>query len=160
MTDFLLPPTTSLRSKITVDGNCSHEIKRHAPWKKSYDKHRQHNKKQRHHFADKGPYSQSYGFPSSHVWIWGLDHKEDWALKNWCFQIVVLEKTLESSLDCKIRHVNPKGNQPWIFIGWAVGEAKPPIPWPPISKSWLTGKNPDSGKDWRRKKKGGRGWVV
>ena len=89
-----------------------------APWKYSYDKHRQCIKKQRYHFADKGPYSQNYGFSSSHVWMWELDHKEGWALKSWCLRTVVLEKSLESPLDSKkIQPVNPKGNQPWIFIG-------------------------------------------
>ena len=89
-----------------------------APWKKSYDKPRQHIKKQRHHFADKGSDSQSYGFSSSHVQMWELDHKESWALKNWCFWTVVLEKTPESPLDCKeIQPVHPKGSQPWIFTG-------------------------------------------
>ena len=90
-----------------------------APWKKSYDKPRQHIKKQRHHFVNKGPSSQSYVFSSSHVWMWELDHKESWALKNWCFWTGVLEKTLESPLDCKqIKPINPKGKQPWIFIHW------------------------------------------
>ena len=89
-----------------------------APWKKSCDKPRHHVKKQRHYFADKGPSSQSYGFSSSHVWMWELDHNEGWAPKNWCFQTMVLEKTLESPLDSKeIKPVNPKGNQSWIFIG-------------------------------------------
>ena len=89
-----------------------------APWKKSYDKTRQHIKKQRHYFANKCPYSQSYGFPSSHVWMWELDYKESWALKNWCFWTVVLEKTLESLLDSKeIQPVHPKGDQSWVFIG-------------------------------------------
>ena len=84
-----------------------------APWKENYDKPRQHIKKHTHDFANKGPYNQSYGFSSSHVRMWELDHKEGWALKNWCFQIVVLEKTLESPLDSKqIKLVNPKGNQP------------------------------------------------
>ena len=101
-----------LGSKITVHGYCSREIKKTlALWKESYDKPSQCIKKQRHHFADKDPYSQSYGFSSSHVWMWELNHKEGWALKNWCFQIVVLEKTLESLLDCKeIKPVNPKEN--------------------------------------------------
>ena len=85
---------------------------------KSYDQPRQHIKKQRHYFADKGPYSQSYGFPRSHVWMWELDNKKGWALKNWCLWTVMLEMTLESPLDCKdIKPVNPKGNQLWIFIG-------------------------------------------
>ena len=89
-----------------------------APWKKSYDKPRQCIKKQRHHFAGKGPYSQSHGFSSSYVQIWKLDHREGWALKNWSFWVVVLEETVESPLDSKeIKPVNPKGNQPWIFIG-------------------------------------------
>ena len=88
-----------------------------APWKKSYDKPREHIKKQGHYFADKGLYSQSYGFSSSYVWAWALDHKEGWAPENWYFRIVVLEKTLESPLDDKkIKPVNPKGSQPWIFI--------------------------------------------
>ena len=89
-----------------------------APWKESYDQPRQHIKKQRHYFANKSLSSQGYGFSSGHVWMWELDHKESWALKNWYFQTVVLEKTLESPLDSKkIKPVNPKGNQPWIFIG-------------------------------------------
>ena len=88
-----------------------------ATWKKSYDQPIQHIKNQRHYFADKGRYSQSYGFSSSHVWIWELDHKEGWALKSSCFWTVVLEKTLESPLDFKIKPVNPKGNQSWKFIG-------------------------------------------
>ena len=108
---------------------------------------RQHIKKQRHHFANKGLSSQSYGFSSSHVWIWELDHKEGWAPKNWCFWTVVLEKTLESPLDCKeIKPVNPKGNQPWIFIGKTDTEAEAPISWPPDAKSWLIGKDSDAGK--------------
>jgi len=102
--------------------------------------------------ANIGPYSQSYGFSSSHVQMWELDHKA-WALKNWCFQTVVLEKTLESPLDCKeIKPVNPKGNQSWIFIGRTDAEAKAPILWPPDAKSWLTGKDPDTGKDWGQEK--------
>ena len=101
-----------------------------APWKKSYDRPRQCIKKQRQHFADKGPYSQSYGVCSSHLWLWELDHKEGWALKNWCFQTVVLEKTLASPLDSKkIKTVNPKGNQPWKFIGETDAEAETPILW-------------------------------
>ena len=110
-----------LGSKITADGDCSHEIKRLAPWKQSYDQPRQHITKQRHYFADKGPPpSQSYGFSGSHVQMWELDHKEMWAQKNWCFSnTVVLEKTPESPLDCKeIQPVNPKGNQSQIYIHW------------------------------------------
>ena len=125
-----------------------------APWKKSYDQPRQHIQKQRHYFADKSLSSQSYGFSSSHVWIWELDYKESWALKNWCFWTVVLEKTPESPLNCKeIQPVHPKGNQSWIFIGKTDAEAETPILWPPDAKSWLIWKDPDSGKDWRQEEK-------
>ena len=114
----------------------------------NYDKPRLHIKKQRHYFANEGPSSQSYGFSSGHVWMWELDHKESWELKNWCFWTVVLEKTLEGPLDFKeIKPVNPKGNQSWIFIGRTDAEA--PIFWPPDVKNWLIGKYPDAGKDWR-----------
>ena len=128
---------------------------RHAPWNKSYDQPRQPIKKQRHYFANKGPSSQGYGFSSGHVWMWELDYKESWALKNWCFWIVVLEKTLESSLDCKeIQPVNPKGNQSWVFIGRTDVEAETPKLWSPDVKSWLIWKDPDAGKDWRQEEKG------
>ena len=124
-----------------------------APWKKSYDKPRQHLKKQRHHFPYNCPYSQS--FSSSLVWMWELDHKEGWALKNWYFQTVVLAKTLKSPLDSKeIKPLNPKGNLPWIFIGGTDAEAETPILWPPDVKSKLIGKDPDAGKDWGQKDKG------
>ena len=103
----------------------------------------------------KGPSSQSYGFSSSHVWMWELDYKESWALKNWCFWTVVLEKTLESPLDCKeIQPVHPKGNQSWIFIRRTDVEAETPILWPPDTKNRLTGKDTDAGKDWRQEEKG------
>ena len=126
-----------------------------APWKKSYDKPRQHIKKQRHPFADKGPYSQSYGFSSSHAWLWEQDHKEGWVLKKWCFQTVVLKKTLESPLDGKvIKPVNPKGNQHWIFTGSTDAGAEGPIFWPPDIKSQLIGKDPKSGKDWGHEEQG------
>ena len=109
--------------------------------------------KSRHYFANKGPYSQSYDFSSSLVWMWELNYKENWAQKNWCFWTVVLEKTLKSLLDCKeIQPVNPEGNQSWIFIGRTETEA--PILWPPYVKKWLIGKGPDAGKDWRQKEKG------
>ena len=115
---------------------------------------RQHIKKQRHHFAVKGPSSQSYVFSSSHVWMWELDHKEGWVPKNWCLQIVVLEKTPESPLGCKkIKPVNPKGNQPWIFTGRTDAEAEAPVVWPPDAKSRLIRKDPDAGKDWRQEEK-------
>ena len=132
---------------------CSHEIKTPAPWKKSYDKPKQHIKKQRHHFANKGPYSQSYGFSSSHIRICELDHKEDWAPKNWCFWTVMLEKTRESPLHCKeTKPVNLKGYQLWIFIGRIDAEA--PILWPPDAKNRLIWKDPDARKDWGREEKG------
>ena len=126
-----------------------------APWKKSYYKPRQHIQKQKYYFTNKGLYSQSYGFSSSHVWMWELDHKEGWALKNQWFWTVVLEKTLESPLDCKeIKPVNPKGNKSWIFIRKTDVEAETPILWPPDVKNWLIGKDPDAGKDWRQEEKG------
>ena len=107
--------------------------------------------KQRHHLANKSLYSQSYGFSSSHIWMWGLDHKEGWALKNWCFQTVVLEMTLESPLDGKeIKPVNPKGNQPWLVIRKTDAEAEAPILWPPHAKSRLW-KKPWCCEDWRQK---------
>ena len=125
-----------------------------APWNKSYHKPRQHIKKQRHYFADKCPSSQSYGFSSSHVWMWELEHKESWALKNWFFWTVVSEKTPESPLDCKeIQPVNPKGYQSWVFIG-RTEEAKTPVLWPPDAKNWLIWKDPDARKYWRQEKKG------
>ena len=126
-----------------------------APWKKSYNQPRQHIKKQRHDFANKGPSSQGYGFSSGHVWMWELDYKESWALKNWCHWTMVLEKTLESPLDCReIQPVHPKGDQSWIFIRRTDVEAETPILWPPYVKSWLIWKDPDAGKDWRREEKG------
>ena len=116
---------------------------------------------QRHHFADKGLYGQSYGFSSSHVRRWELDHKEGWALKNRCFQTVVLEKTLESPLDCKeIKPVNPKGNQPWRFIGRTDAEAAALILLPCDMKSWLIGKDPDAGKDWGREEEAAKDEMV
>ena len=116
---------------------------------------RQRIKKQSHYFAYKGPSSQGYGVSSSQVWMWELGHKEGWTLKNWCFWTVVLKKTLESPLDCKdIKPVNPKGSQPWILIGKFDAEAEAPILWTPDAKKWLTGKDPDVGKDWRREEKG------
>ena len=112
-------------------------------------------KKQRCYFANKDPSSQSYGFSSSHVWMWELDYKERWAPKNWCSWTVVLEKTLKRPLDCKEIHpVNPKGDQFWIFIGRTDAEAETPILWPPDAKNWLTGKDPNAGKGWRQEEKG------
>ena len=120
-----------------------------APWKKSYDQPRWHIKKQRHYFANKDPSSQSYGFSSGHVWMWELDYKESWALENWCFWTVVMEKTLESPLDCKdIQPIHPKGSQSWIFIGRTDVEAEAPILWPPDVINWLIWRDPDAGNDW------------
>ena len=112
-------------------------------------------KKKRHQLFDKGQYSENYGFSSGHVWMSELDCEESWALKNWCFWTVVLEKTLESPLDCKeIKLANTKGIQPGKFIGRTDSEAETPILWPPYSKNWLIGKDPDAGKDWRWEEKG------
>ena len=131
-----------------------------APWKKSYDQPRQHIKKQRRYFADKGPSSQSYGCSNSHVWMWELDCEESWAPKNRCFWTVVLEKTLESCLHCKeIKPINTTGNQSWIFTGRTDADAETPILWPPNSKSWLIRKKPDAGKDWRQEKRGTVKWL-
>ena len=124
-----------------------------ASWKKSYDQRRQHIKKQRHYFANKGPSSQGYGFSSGHVWMWELDCVESWAPKNWCFWTVVMEKILESPLDRKeIQPVHPKGNS--LFIWRTDAEAETPILWPPDVKSWLIWKDPDAGKDWGQEEKG------
>ena len=121
----------------------------------SYDQPRQHIKNQRHYFANKGLSCQCYGFSCSHVSMWELDYKESWAMKNWCFWTVVLEKTLESPSDCKaIQPVHLKGDQPWVFIGRTDVEAETPVLWPPDAKSWLIGKDPDAGKDWRQEEKG------
>ena len=126
-----------------------------TPWKESYNQTRQHIQKQRHYFANKGPFSQGYGFSSSHVWMWELDCEESWAPKNWCFWTVVLEKTLESPLDCKeIQPVHPKGDQSWAFIGRMDAEAETPILWPPHAKSWLIWKYLDAGRDWGQEEKG------
>ena len=119
-----------LGSKITADHDCSHEIKRHLFFriKSIYDQPRKHIKRQRHYFASKGPSSQGYGFSSDHVWMWELDYKESWAPNNWCFWTVLLEKTLQSPLDCKeIQPVHPKGNQSWLFIERTDIEAETPI---------------------------------
>ena len=116
---------------------------------------RQHIKKQRHYFANKGPSSQGYGFSSSRVWMWEFNYKESWVPKNWCFWTVVLEKTLESPMDCKeIQPVHPKGDQSWVFIGRNDVEAETPILWPPDAKSWLIWKDPGAGKDWGQVEKG------
>ena len=151
VTDFIF-----LGTKTTADDECSPEIKKTlAPWKESYDQPRQHTKKQRHYFANKGLSSQGYGFSSGHTWMWELNYKESWVLKNWCFWTVVLEKTLESPLDCKeIQLVHPKRNPSWIFIGRTDAKAETLILWPPDVKNWLIWKDPDSGKDCRWEEKG------
>ena len=133
-TDFILGG-----SKITADGDCSHEIKRRLLLgRKVMTNLDRILKKRRHYFANKSPSSQSYCFSSGHVWMWELDCKESWALKNWCFWTVVLEKTLESPLDCKeIKRVRTKGNQPWISTGRTDAGADAPILWPPEEKIWL-----------------------
>ena len=130
--------TIFLGSKITADGDCSHEIKRCLLLGRKAMTNLDSILKTRHHFADKGPHSQNYYFSSSHVQMWELNHKKGWALKSWCFQTEVLEKTLASPLDRKeIKPVNPKGNQSWIFIGRTDAEAETPILWPPDANSWL-----------------------
>ena len=126
-----------------------------APWNKSYDKPRQYIKKQRHYFTDEVCIVKAMVFSSSHVWMWELDHKESWVPKNWCFWTMVLEKTLESPLDCKkIQSVNLKGNQSWILIGRTDVKVEAPKLWPPDVKNWLIGKDTDAGKDWRQEEKG------
>ena len=123
-----------LGSKITADSDCSHKIKKHLLLgrKAMTNIDSLFFKKQRYRFTDKGPYSQSCDFSSSNVWMWELNHKEDWAAKNLCFQIMVLEKTLESPLDSReIKPVDPKGNQPWIYTGRTDAEAEAPVLWPP-----------------------------
>ena len=141
--------------KITADGDCSHEIKRRLLLGRKSLTNLNSILKSRHYFANKVLSSQSYGFSSSHVWIWELDCKESWVLKNWCFWTVVLKKTLESPLDCKeIQPLHLKGDQSWVFIGRTDVEAETPILWPPDAKSWLIWKDPDAGKDWGKEEKG------
>jgi len=141
--------------QITEDGDCRHELKTLTPWKESYDQPRQHIQKQRHYFANKSPSNQGYVFSNGHVWMWELDYKESWVPKNWCFWTVVLEKTLESPLDCKeIQPVHPKGDQSWVFIWRTDFEAETPILGPPNVKSWLIWKDPHAGKNWGQEEKG------
>ena len=149
-TDFILGG-----SKVTADGDCSHEIKRHLLLGRTVMTNLDSILKSRDYFPNKGPSSHSYGFSSSHVWMWELDYKESWAMKNCCFWAVVLEKTLESPLDCKeIQPVHPKGEQSWVFIARTDVEAETPILWPPDAKCWLIWKDSDAGKDWRQEEKG------
>ena len=131
------------------------KIKMLAPWKKSYHQHRQHIKNYRHYFADKGLSSEGYGFSSGHVWMWALDCEESWVPKNWCFWTVMLEKTLESPLDCKeIQPFYSKGDQSCVFIGRTDAKTEIPILWPPDAKSWLIGKDSDAGRDKGQDEKG------
>ena len=136
-----------------MDCDCSHEIKRCLILGRKVMTNLDSILKSRYHFADSGPYSQCYGPSNSHVWIWELEHKEDWAPKNWCLWTVVLEKILGSPLDCKeIKLVSFKGTPPWIVIGRTDAEAL--ILWPPGARSQLSGKDPDAGKNWRKKEEG------
>ena len=138
-------------SKITADG----EIKSHLLLGRQVMTNLDSILKSRDYFVNKGPSSQGYGFSSGHVWMWELDYKEGWVPQNWCFWTVVLEKTLESPLDCKeIQPVHPKGDQSWVFIGRTDVKAKTLILWPPDEKSQLIWKNPDAGKDWEQEEKG------
>ena len=142
-------------SKITADGDCSHEIKRRLLLGRKVMANLDSIFKSRDIICQKGPSSQGYGFSSGHVWMWELDYKESWALKNWCFWTVVLEKTLETPLDCKEIHpVHPRGNPSWIFIWRTDAEAETPILWPPDANNWLIWKHTDAGKDWRQEEKG------
>ena len=152
VTNFLF-----LGSKITTASDCNHEIRRRSLLGRKVTTNLDSILKSRDITLPlyKGPSSQGYGFSSGHVWMWELDCKESWAPKNRCFWTVVLEKTLESPLDCKeIQPVHPKGNQYWISIGRPDAEAETPLLWPPDAKNWLIGKDPDSGKDWRQEEKG------
>ena len=143
-----------LGSKITADGDCSYEIKRYLLLGRKAMTNLDSILKSR-DTANKGPSSQSYSFSSSHVWMWELDYKESWAPKKWCFWTIVLEKTLESPLDCKeIQPDNSKGDQPWDFFGRNDAKAETPVLWPPHVKSWLIGKDSDAGKDWGLEEKG------
>ena len=143
-----------LGSKITTDGDCSHEIKRRLLLGRKVMTHLDSIFKSR-DFANKGSSSQGYGFSCGHVWMWELNCEEGWAPKNWCFWTVVLEKTLESPLDCKeIQPVHSEGDQPWDFFGRNDAEAETPVLWPPHGKSWLIGKDSDAGRDWGQEEKG------
>ena len=145
---FLVPKSLQMVTSVMKFKNKQTNKQTLAPWKKSYDQSRQHIKKQRHYFANKGPSSQFYGSSISRVWMWELDYQESWAPKNRCFLTVVLEKTLESPLDSmNIQPFHPKGNQSWIFIGGTDAEAETPILWPPHVKNWLIGKDLNAGKD-------------
>ena len=151
LADFL-----SWGSKITEDGDCNHEIKRCLLLGRKVMTNLDSIFKSRDIILFiKGPSSQGYGFSSSRVWMWDLDYKESWVPKNWYFWTVVLEKPLESPLDCKeTQPVHRKGDQSWMFIGRTDAEAETPVLWPPDAKNWFIGKDPDAGKDWRQEEKG------
>ena len=150
VTDFIF-----LDSKITADGDCSHEIKRRLLLGRKVMTNLDSMFKRRQYFANKGPSSQGYGFSSGHVWMSELDCEESWAPKNWCFWTVVLEKTLESPFDCKeIQPDHSKGDQSWVFFGRTDANTEIPILWPPYAKSWLIGKYPNAGRDWGQEEKG------
>ena len=142
-------------SKITEDGNCSHEIKRHLFLGRKVMTNLDSILKSRDiTLPTKVPFVR-HGFSSSHVWIWELDRKKSWALKNWCFWTAVLEKTPESPSDCKvIQPVHSKGDSPWVFFGRTEAKAETPVLWSLHAKSWLTGKNSDAGRDWGQEEKG------
>jgi len=150
VTDFILGG-----SKIPADGDCRHEIKKSLLLGRKAITNLDSILKSRDYFTNKSLSSQSYGFSSGHVWMCKLDHKESWALKNWCFWTVVLEKTLKNPLGWKeIQPVHTKENQYWIFTGRTDFEAETPRLWPPDAKNWLIWKDPDAGKDWRQEEKG------
>ena len=157
MTDFILEGP-----KVLAVGDCSHEIKTRLFLGRKAMTNLDSILKSRNITANKVPYSQSYGLSSSHVWMWELDHKDGW--KNWCFWTMVLEKTLESLLYCKeIKSVKRIGNQSWIFVGRTDTEAETPILWPPDARSWFTGKDSGTGKDWGQEKESNRGrdgWMA
>ena len=142
-------------SKITADGDCSHEIKRRLLFGRKVMTNLDSIKKQRHYFANKCPSSQGYGFSCGHVWMWELDCEESWAPKNWCFWTVVLGKTLESPMDCKeIQPVHSKGDKLWVFFGRTDAKVETPVLWPPHAKSWLIGKDSDAGRACGQEEKG------
>ena len=151
VTDFIF-----LGSKLTADGDCSHEIKRRLLLGRKVITNLDSIFKSRDiTLPTKVHLVKAVFFSSSPVWMWELDYKESWVLKNWCFWAVVLENSLESPLDCKeIQQVHPKGDQSWVFIGRTDVEAETPILWPPDAKSWLIWKDPGAGKDWRWEEKG------
>ena len=154
--DFLF-----LGSKITVDGDCSHKIRRCFLLGRKVTTNLHSVLKSKDIICRQGSYIQGCGLPSSHIRMWELDSKESWVPKNWCLQAVVLEKTLESPLEGKdIKPVNLKGNQPWILFGRTDAKAEASILWPPDAKSWLIGKDPHAGKDWTQKKRATKDELV